>query len=110
MVYSVNVTRAFDWDNDFFHLAVCSTIKKAVKIRRQLIREFTEGSIFDGLAFDKKGNLLTQLDNPMYTIEIGEPIGSKVDDFDTWCIMDTATNDKWVEVTIKPMIMDMIVC
>lgn len=108
MVYSVNVSRAFDWSNDFFHLAVCSTIEKAVEIRRQLIREFTEGGIFDGLAFDKNDNLLTQLDNPMYTIEIGEPIGSKVDDFDTWYIMDTATNDNWVGVIIKPMVMDKI--
>lgn len=114
MVYSVNLTQhfgedAFSEDINFYHLAICSTLEKAIEVRKQAIREFTKDDTFDGCTFDENGNLLTEINNPRYDIEVGGPIGSDVDDFAMWCIMDNTTDD-WLEVVIKPMEIDKGIC
>lgn len=109
MVYSVNLTRCFEGDINSYQLAICSTPEKAVEIRRQAIIAFTKGDMFDGCTFDKSGNLLTEAENSRYKIEVGCPIGSDVDNFAVWVIMDN-TNFDWLDVFIRPMEIDKGLC
>lgn len=108
MVYSVNLTRCFNGEEaEFFHIAVCSTKEKAVKVRREIVRGYTEGDMFDVRAFDENGNLLTEIEDPEFEIQIAGAIGSDVDNFNMWSILNTDTDD-WLEVVIKKMEMDKV--
>lgn len=110
MVYSVNLTRCYKGEEaEFFHLAVCSTKEKAVEVRRNVVRGYTEGDMFDVCAFDENGNLLTEIEDPKFEIQIAGVIGSDVDNFNMWGILNTDTDD-WIEVVVKAMEMDKVDC
>lgn len=79
-------------------ICVCSDMDKAESIRREVFREYTEGTTaFQGLIFDDNGNLSDAKD-PKMTVFIGQ----NKEGLDRWLAGNDLTYD-WVEISINPM-------